>query len=59
MDAYKVCQPCRAYNREQMYKENWSQRSRRKSRGLAEYYDGQGDDEKNNYNCYDDAHYKK
>ena len=53
MDSYKVCQPCRAYNRQQMYQTNWEHRH------LTEYYDGQGDYELNNYNCYDDAHYQK
>ena len=54
MDSYKVCQPCRAYNREQIYQSNWDQH-----RSLTEYYDGQGGYELNNYNCYDDAHYQK
>jgi len=53
MDSYKVCQPCRAYNREQIYQSNWDQH-----RSLTEYYDGQGGYELNNYNCYDDAHYQ-
>ena len=53
MDSYKTCQPCRAYNREYTYQKNWDHRH------LTEYYDGQGDYEKNNYNCYDDAHYQK
>ena len=53
MDSYKVCQPCRAYNRQQMYQENWDN-----YRHLTEKYDGQGGYEKNNFNCYDDAHYQ-
>ena len=53
MDYYKVCQPCRAYNRQQMYQDGWGSYRR-----LAEKYDGQGGYEKNNFNCYDDAHYQ-
>ena len=53
MDSYKVCQPCRAYNRQEMYQSGWDN-----YRSLTERYDGQGGYEKNNYNCYDDAHYQ-
>ena len=52
MDAYKICQPCRAYNRQQVYRENWERR-------LGEEDDGRGDNEQNSYNCYDDAGYRK
>ena len=53
MDSYKVCQPCRAYNRQAVYKSGWNN-----YRGLTETNDGQGGNEKNNYNCYDDADYQ-
>ena len=51
MAAYKTCQPCRAYNRQQTYG--------RRRRRLGEQNDGQGDEEQNGYNCYDDAGYQK
>eukprot|EP00578_Thalassiosira_sp_NH16_P007863 CAMPEP_0181121968 /NCGR_PEP_ID=MMETSP1071-20121207/25042_1 /TAXON_ID=35127 /ORGANISM="Thalassiosira sp., Strain NH16" /LENGTH=498 /DNA_ID=CAMNT_0023206865 /DNA_START=101 /DNA_END=1598 /DNA_ORIENTATION=- len=62
MDAYKVCQPCRAYNREETERgDDWSEDRDRRQRGrrrLTEYNDGQGDEEKNGFNCYDDAGYQ-
>lgn len=48
MDAYKTCQPCRAYSRTSNYQR----------RHLIEYNDGYGAEEQNGYNCYDDAHYR-
>lgn len=58
MDAYKTCQPCRAYNTEETeVDDDWEWD--RKQRGLKEENDGQGDEEKNGYNCYDDAGYQK
>lgn len=48
MKAYKTCQPCRAYSR----KANTQRR-------LIEYNDGEGDEEINGFNCYDDAGYRK
>ena len=53
MDYYKVCQPCRAYNRQEMYQSGYGS-----YRSLTEKNDGQGGNEKNNFNCYDDAHYQ-
>lgn len=50
MTTYKVCQPCRAYNRQKTYES---------SRKLAEENDGQGEEEQWGYNCYDDADYRK
>mmetsp|Transcript_45298 Transcript_45298/g.95031 ORF Transcript_45298/g.95031 Transcript_45298/m.95031 type:complete len:471 (-) Transcript_45298:235-1647(-) len=61
MDAYKICQPCRAYNKEETeVDENWKwdRRRRHGRRQLGEENDGQGDEEKNGYNCYDDAGYQ-
>ncbi len=57
MDAYKVCQPCRAYNREETQDDGDNNRGR--GRTLGEEDDGQGDEEQNGYNCYDDAGYQK
>jgi len=57
MDAYKVCQPCRAYNRE-VTEDEGRRRNRRKGRRLGEENDGQGDEEQHGYNCYDDAGYQ-
>ena len=54
MDQYKICQPCRAYNREYTYQYDW-----RRGRDLAEKSDGQGEAEPNGFNCYDDAGYRK
>ena len=45
MNDYKVCQPCRAYNRVPVMVQNGR-------RGLN---DGEGDNEQWGYNCYDDA----
>lgn len=55
MDAYKICQPCRAYNREatECSGEHCDRRRR-----LGEEEDGQGDEEQNGFNCYDDAGYQ-
>ena len=52
MSSYKICQPCRAYNKEYTYQYEWR-------RNLAEENDGQGAEESNGYNCYDDAGYRK
>ena len=49
MKAYKTCQPCRAYSKTANYQR----------RQLIEYNDGAGADEKNGFNCYDDAGYQK
>ena len=49
MQAYKTCQPCRAYSRKSNYQR----------RHLVEYNDGQGAEETNGFNCYDDANYRK
>merc|ERR1719382_784386 len=51
MDAYKVCQPCRAYSKSYNVQDSWR-------RNLVEYYDGQGSEEINGFNCYDDAGYR-
>ena len=60
MNCYKTCQPCRAYNREQTYGQDSSSRDRRgRTRNLGEEDDGDGDEEQNGYNCYDDAGYQK
>lgn len=48
MNDYKVCQPCRAYNRVPVMVQN----NRRRNLN-----DGQGDYEQWGYNCYDDAGY--
>ena len=56
MDSYKICQPCRAYNTEYTYDKSWSQPDHRK---LSEANDGQGAEETNGFNCYDDAGYRK
>lgn len=56
MDAYKVCQPCRAYNREETECSGDHCDDRR--RRLGEEEDGQGDEEQNGFNCYDDADYR-
>lgn len=59
MDAYKICQPCRAYNREETENNgDWNGRNRNRRRRLGEENDGQGDEEQNGYNCYDDAGYQ-
>eukprot|EP00536_Pseudo-nitzschia_multiseries_P002148 jgi/Psemu1/317814/estExt_fgenesh1_pm.C_280027 len=50
---YHVCQPCRAYNKVQMYEDE----DRFRLRHLYED-DGGGDEEKWGYNCYDDAGYR-
>jgi hypothetical protein len=52
MDAYKICQPCRAYSKYYNEQDDWH-------RKLVEYEDGQGDEEVNGFNCYDDAGYRK
>lgn len=54
LNSYKICQPCRAYNRVQTYDSNYGSR-----RHLAEDEDGQGEEEQWGYNCYDDAGYRK
>ena len=60
MNSYKTRQPCRAYNREQTYGQDSSSRDRRgRTRNLGEEDDGDGDEEQNGYNCYDDAGYQK
>jgi len=50
LNSYKICQPCRAYNRVKTYESR---------RNLAEDEDGQGEEEQWGYNCYDDAGYRK
>mmetsp|Transcript_27570 Transcript_27570/g.60689 ORF Transcript_27570/g.60689 Transcript_27570/m.60689 type:complete len:676 (-) Transcript_27570:323-2350(-) len=50
---YHVCQPCRAYNKVQMYEDEDRLRRRR-----LDEDDGGGDEEKWGYNCYDDAGYR-
>jgi len=52
MEAYKVCQPCRAYSKTYNIQED------DRNRDLVEYNDGEGEEEMNGYNCYDDAHYR-
>ena len=54
MDAYKICQPCRAYSKSYNVQDDddWG-------RNLVEYQDGQGNEEANGFNCYDDAGYRK
>ena len=52
MDAYKICQPCRAYSKYYNTQDDWH-------RKLVEYEDGQGNEEANGFNCYDDAGYRK
>ena len=44
LDAYKTCQPCRAYNRRATY---WSGDRRHR---VTEYGGGQGSEEKKGYN---------
>ena len=56
MAVYKTCQPCRAYNLYSNVDDDWR---RSRSRSLIEYNDGEGDEEQNGYNCYDDADYRK
>lgn len=56
MDAYKICQPCRAYSKYNNTQDEWSDH---RKRNLVEYEDGQGDAEANGFNCYDDAGYRK
>jgi len=51
MDAYKVCQPCRAYSKTYNIQDD-------RRRDLVEYNDGEGEEEMNGFNCYDDAHYR-
>jgi len=51
MEAYKVCQPCRAYSKYSNYQDEWERR-------LYEENDGQGAEENNGFNCYDDAGYR-
>merc|ERR1712194_871241 len=53
MDAYKICQPCRAYSKSYNVQDDddWG-------RNLVEYQDGQGNEEANGFNCYDDAGYR-
>lgn len=48
LNDYKVCQPCRAYNRVPVMGQNRQRRS---------LNDGEGDNEPWGYNCYDDAGY--
>jgi len=55
MDAYKICQPCRAYSKYSNTQDDWKDRKR----FLVENEDGQGDEEMNGFNCYDDAGYRK
>ena len=52
MEAYKTCQPCRAYSRVANTQSD-------NSRSLVEYNDGQGEEEMSGFNCYDDAGYRK
>merc|ERR1712194_737019 len=52
MEAYKVCQPCRAYSK------TYNIQDDDRNRDLVEYNDGEGEEEMNGYNCYDDAHYR-
>jgi len=52
MEAYKTCQSCRAYSRTSNTDSSYQQRH------LVEYYDGKGNEEKNGFNCYDDANYR-
>ena len=52
LDACKTCQLCRSYNRRATY---WSGDRRR----VTEHDDGQGDEERHGYNCYDNVHYQK
>ena len=56
MDAYKICQPCRAYSKYSNYQDESNDH---RERNLVEYEDGQGDEETNGFNCYDDAGYRK
>ncbi|KAL7531630.1 hypothetical protein ACHAWF_003857 [Thalassiosira exigua] len=56
MDYYKICQPCRAYNREAT--EYAGSGDGDWQRQLGEQNDGQGDEEQNGFNCYDDAGYQ-
>merc|ERR1712113_738731 len=54
MDAYKTCQPCRAYSKYYNVQDDWE----RNRRHLVEYDDGRGDEEVNGFNCYDDAGFR-
>lgn len=54
MTEYKVCQPCRAYNKVPMDANNGGDH---RDRFLGDNQDGEGDEEQWGYNCYDDAGY--
>jgi hypothetical protein len=58
MQDFKICQPCRAYSKSPNYSDNDNHRSFRFLGENNGEYNGQGDDEKWGYNCYDNAGYQ-
>lgn len=56
---FKVCQPCRAYNKVPTYGDDNNDRKDRFLRELEDAQeDGYGEEEPNGFNCYDDAGYR-
>jgi len=59
MAPYKMCQPCRAYNRDPTSQggSDYDGDNDRRWLGGEDDNDGEGDEEQYGYNCYDDAGY--
>lgn len=58
LNDFKVCQPCRAYNRVPTYQDDDEKDEHRRFQRLLEEEEGNGGEEPNGFNCYDDAGYR-